>query len=100
MVNAQVTSNPAQVHPIHVQLQCFLAHRFWIDPGFLFWGVLDLTEHATIALAAAIGFSGTILPFGSVTFWTFIHAEILAYLAQVLATPLPTPKNTSTSGGV
>jgi hypothetical protein len=37
-------------------------------------------------LAAAICFSSSILPLRSVTFWTFNHPDILAYLAHILAT--------------
>jgi hypothetical protein len=47
-----------------------------------------LAKHTAIALAAAICLSGTILPFRSVTLGTFNHPWILAYLAQILATPI------------
>jgi hypothetical protein len=48
--------------------------------------ILDLAEHAPVALTATIGLSSSILPLGSVTSWTFNHFGILAYLAQILAT--------------
>jgi hypothetical protein len=83
MVKAQMTGNPAQVHPIYVQLECFAAHLFWINPRFGVWRVFDLAEHAAIALAASACFSSSVLSFRSMTFWTFIHAYILA---QFLAT--------------
>jgi hypothetical protein len=65
-------------------LDGFAAHRFWVSPGFGLWCVLDLAEHAAIALAATVGFSGSVLAFCSVTLWTFDHPYILA---QFLATP-------------
>ena len=84
MVQAKMTGNSAQVHPIHIQLDRFPAHCVWVDPGFGFWGVLDLAEHAAIALAAAACFSSSVLTFCSLTFWTSVHTLILA---QFLATP-------------
>jgi hypothetical protein len=79
MVYLEMTSNSAQVHPVHIQLKRFLTHLLRISPGFRFWRVLELTEHAAIALAAAACFSGSVLPFGSVTFWTCNHADILSF---------------------
>jgi len=84
MVNAEVAGNPAQVHPIHVQLDRFPVHFWWICPRFGLRCVFDPAEHATIALAATLRFPGSVLAFRSMTFWTFIHAFILA---QFLATP-------------
>ena len=84
MVKAKMASNSAQVHPVHIQLERFPAHLFWVGPGFGFWCVLDLAEHAAITLAATLRFPGSVLVLCSVTFWTFNHALILA---QVLATP-------------
>ena len=84
MVKAKMASNSAQVHPVHIQLERFPAHLFWVGPGFGFWSVLDLAEHAALTLAATLRFSGSVLVLCSVTFWTFNHALILA---QVLATP-------------
>ena len=78
MVKSELAGNSAQVHPTHIHLECFPAHFFWVGPRFGFWGVLDLAEHAAIALAATAGFAGSILAFRSVTFWTFDHAPILA----------------------
>ena len=79
-----MTTDAAQVHPIHIQLDRFLAHFFRVSPGFGMWGVLDLAEHAAIALAATLRFSGSILAFRSVTFRTLDHTPILAHF---LATP-------------
>ena len=87
MMKAQMAGNPAQIHPVHVQLQRFLADFVGIGPSFLFRGVLDLTEHTAKALAAAACFSSSVLAFRSMTFWTFHHVCILASLAQLLATP-------------
>jgi hypothetical protein len=84
MMQAEMASNPAQVHPIHVQLDRFAAHFFWVSPGFGLWGVFDLAEHAAIALAATARFPSSVLPFCSLTFWTFNHTYILAHF---LATP-------------
>lgn len=84
MVNAQMAPNAAQVHPIHVHLDRFPAHFFRVSPGFGMWGVLDLAEHAAIALASAACFPGSILAFRAVTVWTFNHSLILAHF---LATP-------------
>ncbi len=86
MVYPEMAGDPAQIHPIHVQLQRLLPHFFGISPSLRLRRILNLTEHAAIALAAAICFSGSILPFRSVTFWTFDHSLILASLAQFLAT--------------
>lgn len=85
MVKTQVASNATQVHPIHIQLDRFPAHLFGVSPGFGFWCVLDLAEHAAIALAATVCFSSSVLTFCSVTFWTF---HLILILAQFLATPL------------
>jgi hypothetical protein len=84
MVKTKMTSDPAQVHPIHVHLQRFVAYFFWVGPRFRLGCVFDLTEHAAIALASTACFSGSVLAFRSMTFWTFDHAPILA---QILATP-------------
>ena len=84
MVKAKMASNSAQVHPVHIQLERFPAHLFWVGPGFGFWCVLDLAEHAAITLAASLRFSGSILAFRSVTFRTLDHTPILAHF---LATP-------------
>jgi len=88
MMYTQMAGNPAQVHPIHIQLQRLFAHGFGIGPSFRLGRVLDLAKHTAIALAAAICLSSTILPFRSVTLGTFNHPWILAYLAQFLATLL------------
>ncbi len=84
MMKTQMAGNATQVHPVHIQLDRLLADFFRIGPGLGFWGVLDLTEHAAIALAATRSLSSPVLPFGSVTFRTFTHALILAHF---LATP-------------
>jgi hypothetical protein len=85
MVKTQVTSYPTQVHPIHIQLEGFSAHFFGIGPWFGVGRVLDLAKHATIALAATVGFPSSVLAFCAMTFGTLDHAYIIA---QVLATPL------------
>ena len=85
MVNVEMTSNPTQIHPIHLQLERFAAHLFGVGPRFGVWSVFDLAEHAAIALAAAVSFSSSVLAFRSVTFGTFDHASIIA---QFLATPV------------
>ena len=74
MMKAKMAGNPTQVHPVHVQLERFAAHFFWVRPGFGVWCVFDLAEHAAIALAATAGFSGSVLSFRSMTFWTLDHA--------------------------
>lgn len=77
MVKSQVARYPAQVHPIHIQLDRFPAHFFGVCPGLGIGCVLFHAVHAEIALAAAGCFSCSILTFGSVTFWTFDHIGIL-----------------------
>jgi len=84
MVQAKMTGNPAQVHPVHIQLDRFPAHCIWVSPGLGFGRVFDLAEHAAIALAAVRCFSSSVLAFRALTFWTSVHALILA---QFLATP-------------
>jgi hypothetical protein len=84
MMQAEMAGNPAKVHPIYIHLDRFPSYFFWIDPGFGFWCVFDLAEHAAIALTAAARFPGSVLSFCSMTSWTFNHAFILA---QFLATP-------------
>ena len=84
MVKPQMPSNSAQVHPIHVQLERFLAHFLGVSPGSGFWSVFDLAKHAAIALAATVCFSSSVLTFCSVTFGTLDHVLIIA---QFLATP-------------
>jgi len=76
-MHPEMASYPPQVHPVHVQLQCLLPHCFGIGPGLWLGRILDLAKHAAIALAAAVCFSSSILPFRSVTFWTFHHPGIL-----------------------
>lgn len=85
MVKTQVASYPAQVHAIYIQLDRFPAHFFWVSPGFGFRRVLDLAEHAAIALAAAVCFSSSVLAFCSLTLGASDHVFILA---QFLATPM------------
>jgi len=46
--------------------------------GLPLWRVFDVTEQAAIALAAAAGFPGSVLSFGSATSWTFYHVAIFA----------------------
>ena len=77
MVKTQMAGNAAQVHPIHIKLERFLAHFFGVGPGLGVGRVLFHAEHADIALAAAGCFSGSILAFGAVTFWTLDHSSIL-----------------------
>ena len=84
MVKTQMACNPAQVHPIHVQLEGFLAHFFGICPGLGIGRVLDLAKHAAVALAPTVGFSSSMLTFCSMTFGALDHSSIIA---QVLATP-------------
>jgi len=84
VVKTQVASYPAQVHAIYIQLDRFPAHFFWVSPGFGFRRVLDLAEHAAIALAAAVCFSSSVLAFCSLTLGASDHVFILA---QFLATP-------------
>ena len=79
MMHLEMPSYSAQVHPVDVHLDRFLAHFLRVGPGFRFWRVLALTEHAAIALAAAGCFPGSVLSFGAVTFWTFDHAWILPF---------------------
>jgi hypothetical protein len=85
MMKTQMASSPAQVHPIHIQLQGFLAHFLGVCPGLGVGCVLDLAEHAAIALAATVRFSSSVLTLCSVTFGTLGHAFIIA---QFLATPV------------
>lgn len=89
MVKTQMAGDPAQVHPIHIQLERFATHLFWVSPWLWFWGVLDLAEHAAIALTAAVRFSSSVLSFRSVTFWTFDHALILAHNLATPSTAVP-----------
>ena len=84
MVQAKMSSDPTQVHPVHVELDGFLAHFFRIGPRFRFGRVFELAEHAAIALTAATCFPGSVLSFCSMAFRTFNHASIIA---QDLATP-------------
>jgi hypothetical protein len=85
MVKTQMAGNPTQVHPIHIQLEGFLAHFLGIGPWFGIGRVLDLAKHAAIALAATVGFPSSVLAFCSLTFGTLDHAYILA---QFFATPV------------
>jgi len=84
MMKPQMASNSPQVHPVHIQLEGFLAHFLGVCPGLGIGCVLDLAEHAAITLAAAFRFSSSILTLCSVTFGTLDHAFIIA---QTLATP-------------
>jgi len=79
MMHAQMLGNPAQAHAIRIQLGRFPPDFFWIRPGFRLWRVFDVTEHAAITLAAAAGFPGSVLSFGSATSWTLYHVAILAH---------------------
>lgn len=77
MVKTQVAGDPAQVHPIHIQLERFLAHFLGVCPGLGIGRVLFHAVHADIALAAAGCFACSILAFGSLAFWTLHHTCIL-----------------------
>ncbi len=77
MMDAQVSPNATQVHPIHIQLQGLLAHVFWIASRFGLWRVFALTVHAQIPLGTQFGFSGSVLPRGLLTFRTGLHSSIL-----------------------
>ena len=80
MMNAQVSTNTTQVHPIHIQLQSLLAHFIWIAPGFRFWGVLAATVHAKIPLGARLGSTSFVLTFRLLAFWTCLHCTILTQI--------------------
>ena len=73
MVKTQMAGDPAQVHPIHIKLESFLAHFLGVCPGLGVGCVFFHAKHADIALAAAGCFPCSILAFGSVTFWTLDH---------------------------
>ena len=85
MMHPQMASNPAQVHPIYVQLDRLVTDRWWVSPGLWLWGVLDLAEHAAISLTATAGFAGSVLSFRSVTFGTCGHTSILAHFIATLS---------------
>ena len=84
MMQAEMAGNAAQVHPIHIHLECFPPYLFRVGPGFGMRGVLDLAEHAAIALTATACFSGSVLAFRAVTFGTSNHASILAHFLATL----------------
>jgi hypothetical protein len=84
MVYTQMTGNPAQAHPIYIQLQGFLAGLVIIGPRFGLRRIFDQAIHAAIPLTTAAGLSGSVLSFCSVAFRTAIHNTILA---QFFATP-------------
>ena len=77
MVKTQMAGDPAQVHPIYIKLESFLAHFFGVGPGLGIGRVLFHVVHADIALAAAGCFACSILAFGAVTFRTLHHTCIL-----------------------
>lgn len=77
MMKTQMAGDPAQAHPIHIQLERFLAHFLGIRPGLGIGCILFHAVHADIALAAARGFACSVLTFGSVTFRTLHHICIL-----------------------
>ena len=81
MMNAQVPPNAAQVHPIYIPPQGLLAHFLRIAPGFGFWSVFALTVHAQIPLGSRLGFSGSVLPRGLLTFRTCLHSSILTQIS-------------------
>lgn len=78
MVQAEMTGNPTQVFPIHIQLDRFLVYLVWVSQGFGFWGVFDLAEYAVIALAAAVRFPSSVLALRAMASWTCNRASILA----------------------
>jgi len=66
MMETKMASNPAQAHPIHVQLQGFAKCTLVIRSRFGFRRIFDLAVNAAIALAAAACFSSFILAFGGI----------------------------------
>lgn len=84
MMKAHMAGNATQVHPVHIHLDRFLTHFCGIGPRFGFGCVLDLAEHTTVSLTATFRFSGSVLAFCLIAFWTLVHAYILA---QLVATP-------------
>jgi len=74
VMNFQMTANPAQVHPVHIQVHRMLAHFRSIAPGFLLRHVFPATSHTPIALTSGNGLPGTILSFGTLAFWISAHA--------------------------
>lgn len=83
MMYAQMPRNSAQVHPIHIHLDGFLAHFFGISPGFGLRGVFDVAKHAAVALASAARFTRSVLAFCSVTLRTFNHIPIIAHFLAI-----------------
>ena len=73
----KVAGDPAQVQPVYIQLEGFLAHFRGVCPRFRIGCVLFHAEHANITLAASGCFSHSILSFGSLALWTLDHAFIL-----------------------
>jgi hypothetical protein len=68
VMNFQMTANPAQVHPVHLQLHRMLTYFRSIAPGFLLRHVFTFTSHTPIALTSGNGLPGTILSFGTLAF--------------------------------
>ena len=74
VMNFQMTANPAQVHPVHIQLHRMLTHFRSMVPGFLLQRVFPATSHTPVALTSGNGLPGTILSFDTLAFWTSAHA--------------------------
>ncbi len=83
MVHAQMTTNPTQIHPIHIQLHCLFAKLLIITVGLLLRCVFAAAPITPIALAPGGVLAYFVLLFCTSTFWTF-HPPILPTLS-----PLP-----------
>ena len=77
MMNAQMSPNATQIHPIQIQAQGLLAHVLRIASGLGFWSVLAATVHTQIPLGTGLGFPGPVLPRSLMTFRTGLHSLIL-----------------------
>jgi hypothetical protein len=83
MVNAQLATNPAQIHPIHIQLHCLFTKFSIITMWLLLRRIFTTTQVTPIALAPGWILANFVLLFFTSTFWTF-HLPILPTLS-----PLP-----------
>ncbi len=82
-VHFQLSSNPPQVHAVHIQLNGLLADLRTVAVRFLQRGVFAAAPITPISLTARPGLANLVLLVTAPTLWTF-HAPILP---TMLGTP-------------
>jgi hypothetical protein len=80
VMNTQMPGCSPQIHAVHIQLNGLCTKLGIIAMLLFLWRILATANHAAISLTPGSSLPGFILPFNTITLWTFLHAYILAHI--------------------